>query len=66
MRYLIKEGLKLQNICPSCGANWVLIEDSLHKGLGDPNREIALTIIHNCITCSTRFEDEFESKGVEL
>ena len=60
IRAEVRESLKQQDICPSCGTSWKELEDSLHEGLDSPNCYLALLIIRGCPTsCRVRFESEY-------
>jgi len=55
MLTVIKDTLKKQTLCPSCGVSWQVIEDCLHDGLGSDNYSLAQCLMSNCEVCRERF-----------
>jgi len=54
----IEDSLKLQSVCPKCGADWEQIEEMRHAPSFSEDRQLAHLIIKNCGVCQMRFKNE--------
>lgn len=55
------ESLEQQELCPVCGVNWAVIEDSLNEGIKTKVCRDSIKTIRKCDICIIRFFQEINS-----